>query len=286
MKSVKVVVLLAVVLILTPGLVHVHYPRQVSPLAVADDGCPPVQNTPFFTLVYGPVTINDQYAPAGAIVEARTPRGEVAGCFPVSTPGHYGAMYVYGEDTAITPSIPGMREGETVAFYVNGVKATSVPTLTWTNDWELHQVVLSATGVSSPTSFISIVKTVAPQGRVEYGDALTYTLVISAEPGVQAGLYDPLTGTTFLRFVKPVEGLTYTGQSITGTLTVTPTSQVTVSFAAHVDIPGTTGLTVSVTNRACVYPAGGITDDCVWSDTVTNDVFRPYVVYLPLILRF
>ena len=145
MKSVKAIVLLIVALILAPGLVRAHRPRPVSPPAVGAGVCPPVQNTPFFTIAYGTVTINDQDAPAGAIVEARTPRGEVAGCFAVSRhPGHYGAMYVYGEDTSITPPIPGMREGETVAFYVDGVAATSVPTLTWTNDWALHPITVYA----------------------------------------------------------------------------------------------------------------------------------------------
>ncbi len=144
MKSVKAVVLLIVALILAPGLVRAHHPRPDSPPVVAAGVCPPVQNTQFFTIAYGTVTINDQDAPAGAIAEARTPRGEMAGCFAVSTLGHYGAMYVYGEDTSVTPPVPGMREGEVVAFYVNGVAATSVPTLTWTNDWALHLITVHA----------------------------------------------------------------------------------------------------------------------------------------------
>lgn len=204
MKSVKVVVLLAVVLILAPGLVHAHYPRPISPPAVADDGCPPVQNTPFFTLVYGPVTINEQDAPAGAIVEARTPRGEVAGCFPVSTPGNYGAMYVYGEDTAITPPISGMREGETVAFYVNGVKATSVPTLTWTNDWELHLITIHTTIYTSVADFIAsptsgviplmvVFTNTSTGGYTEslwnFGDGMTNTLENTTHTYTVAGTY-------------------------------------------------------------------------------------------------
>jgi hypothetical protein len=47
-----------------------------------------------------------------------------------------------------------------------------------------------------------VTKTVTPTGQVRHGDELTYTLVISAAPGVQLGLYDPLTTTTFTRFVE------------------------------------------------------------------------------------
>lgn len=58
-------------------------------------------------------------------------------------------MYVYGEDTSVNPPVPGMRNGEVVSFRVNGVAATASPTLTWTNDRELHHVTLVA---SSPAS--------------------------------------------------------------------------------------------------------------------------------------
>jgi len=131
----------------------------------------------------------------------------------------------------------------------------------------------------------SVEKSVMPQGLVNYSDELTYTVVISAEPGVQVALYDPLTDTTFLHFVEPVAGITPAYQTITGTLTVTPTNQVTVSFVVKVGIPGTAGWTVSVTNRACVYPVNGTIEDCVWSNEVENPAFRPYGIYLPLVLR-
>ena len=84
-------------------------------------------------------------APVGTIVEAVSPRGDVVGCFEVTTAGHYGAMYIYGEDTSANPPIPGMRDGETVTFRVNGVVATATPSLTWHDDKAPHQVNLSAT---------------------------------------------------------------------------------------------------------------------------------------------
>ncbi len=108
--------------------------------------CPSVQNTPFFTLAYGAVTLDGASASVGTIVEARSPRGDVVGCFEVTTTGNYGMMYIYGEDNTVTPSIPGMRAGETVAFYVNGSPATASPTLTWSNDKTWHEVNLTAVG--------------------------------------------------------------------------------------------------------------------------------------------
>jgi hypothetical protein len=42
---------------------------------------------------------------------------------------------------------------------------------------------------------------------------------------------------------------------------------------------------VDVTNRACVFPSGRTLGLCTWSNEVTNSVFRPYDIYLPLVLR-
>jgi hypothetical protein len=142
-------------------------------------------------------------------------------------------------------------------------------------------------GEAAP-SVISITKSVAPQGRVDYGDELTYTLVISAVPGTSLGLYDSLTDTTFLRFVSGQQpaGVVSDGNVITGTLEITPTNQVTVSFVAQVGVPGTVGWMADVSNQACVYPVGGsFVEDCLWSNEVTNEAFHPYGIFLPLVLR-
>jgi hypothetical protein len=133
---------------------------------------------------------------------------------------------------------------------------------------------------------VSISKSVAPEGQVNFSDELTYTLVISAETGTQLGLYDPMTGTTFLRFVEQPAGIDHDSNVITGTLEITPTNQVTVSFVAQVGVPGTLGGTTDVSNRACVYPVGGtIEGDCTWSKPVTNEAFHPYGIFLPLVIR-
>jgi hypothetical protein len=130
-----------------------------------------------------------------------------------------------------------------------------------------------------------IAKSVVPTGHVAYGDELTYTLSILAAPGAQMTLYDPLKDTTFKRFLAQPSGINHVDGVISGTVTVTPTGDITVSFVAQVGIPGTAGLTVSVTNRACVYPFSGTIGDCIWSNEVTNPAFRFHNIYLPVVMR-
>ncbi len=114
--------------------------RHVSSAGV----CPPVQNTQKFTFLYGEVAINATPAPPGSVVEARSPRGDTVGCRVVDNAGEYPLMYVYGEETVAGTPIPGMREGEVIAFAVNGVPATPSPVPTWTDDKASHRVDLSA----------------------------------------------------------------------------------------------------------------------------------------------
>jgi hypothetical protein len=129
-------------------------------------------------------------------------------------------------------------------------------------------------------------KTVTPTGQVNYGDELTYTLVFSAAPDIQVGLYDPLEGTTFITFTERPTGVTQTNGVITGALTLTPTRPITVSFVAQASIPITAGWTVSVANHACLYPWSSTLGGCLWTNNVTKPVFRPYEkVYLPLIVK-
>jgi hypothetical protein len=110
----------------------------------AQAACPAVSGTPYLTIVYGSVQLDGTGAPVGTIVEAVSPRDDVVGCFVVHTAGYYGTMYVYGEDSAANPPIPGMRDGETVTFRVDGLVATASPLLVWHNDWTPHQIALSA----------------------------------------------------------------------------------------------------------------------------------------------
>ncbi|GEM_PF-3206107 len=107
-------------------------------------GCPAVQTSPTRTDVYGYIKVNGQLAPLGTIVEARDPRGITVGCYTIDTAGQYGIMPVYGEDTTITPTIPGMRAAEPLTFYVNGVLATPSPLVNW-GDLAQEQVDLTVT---------------------------------------------------------------------------------------------------------------------------------------------
>jgi len=57
-------------------------------------------------------------------------------------------MQIYGEDATASPPIPGMRDGETVAFYVDGQPATPSPSLVWHDDKNYHRVDLAVSGPS------------------------------------------------------------------------------------------------------------------------------------------
>ncbi len=107
-----------------------------------------VQNTPYMTLVYGQVRVNGAPAPPGTVVEAITPRGEVAGCFEVHTAGYFGVMQVYGADEE--GGIPGFQAGEPITWRVNGQEAKVTPAITWQDDKAVHEVVLEV--IAKPES--------------------------------------------------------------------------------------------------------------------------------------
>jgi hypothetical protein len=113
--------------------------------SAAGIACTDVAPTPYLTLVYGHVTVNDQPAPIGTRVDVVTPQGEVGGCFVVEQAGQYGFMHVYGADDTAEPPIPGFREGELLAFQVNGIPANASVALSWQDDKAPHEVDLAAT---------------------------------------------------------------------------------------------------------------------------------------------
>jgi hypothetical protein len=112
---------------------------------VGTSSCPNVSPTPFLTLLYGQARLDGAAAPAGAVVEVITPRGDVAGCTVVREGGQYGYVQVYGED-ATSPPIPGFRPGEPLAFRVDGRPVVAVPALAWQNDRTPHAVNLGVGG--------------------------------------------------------------------------------------------------------------------------------------------
>jgi len=115
---------------------------QAAPAAQPEDA-DDLNRTPYFTHYYGSVTAAGLPAPAGAIVEALSPRSDVVGSFQVKIPGFYGYMRVYGEDASASPPIPGMRAGETMIFRIHGNPATAVPSpVLWQDDKGTHEVSL------------------------------------------------------------------------------------------------------------------------------------------------
>ncbi|PDV97123.1 CARDB domain-containing protein [Candidatus Chloroploca asiatica] len=103
-----------------------------------------VTPTPSWSVAFGNVTVAGQPAPAGTVITAETPRGEVVGCFVVESTGQYGFMSVYGEDATGTPVIPGMRPGEPVVFRVNGAMAVPTPQFTWQDNKTRTRIDLAA----------------------------------------------------------------------------------------------------------------------------------------------
>jgi hypothetical protein len=92
--------------------------------------------TPYFTVFYGTVMLGNRPYPAGAWVEALSPRDEVVGCSQIVEQGVYPFLRVYGADE----DIPGMEAGEAVAFRVNGqiVELDNPPS--WQNDRDVHEL--------------------------------------------------------------------------------------------------------------------------------------------------
>jgi hypothetical protein len=202
-------------------------------------------------------------------------------------PGQTYTVVVYYDEANIPPNVD---EADLALYYWNEGNSRWVKEPTSTVNTVDNTITATPNHFSVWAGLFEIAtgiqKQVIPQGQVDYGDQLTYTLVISASPGTQLSLYDPMTETTCLHFVEPLTGIECVDNVITGTLEVTPTNQVTVSFVVQVGVPGTVGWTMDVSNRACVYPAGGtVEEDCTWSRPVTNEAFHPYDIFLPLVLR-
>lgn len=99
------------------------------------------QPSPYVTLAYGQALVDGSPAPAGARVEAVTPRGEVAGCAAVVGDGVFPLMLLYGADE--DGRTPGFRAGEPIAWRVDG-REVAGPVVVWADDKAVHQVRLEA----------------------------------------------------------------------------------------------------------------------------------------------
>jgi hypothetical protein len=224
-----------VVLLLLAGFV------RTSPVTTAGT-CPPVQITLKYTIVYGSVTVGGVAALAGSVVEARSPRNDVVGCFVVTSAGEYGAMFVYGEDTSVSPPVPGMRPNEPVTFWVNSAPATANPALTWADDKTAHRVDLTAT---LPTTSVQI--SPASGGTLTSSDG---HLTLNFPPGAVTSV----TTVTYTAQLAPTSALgsfQFAGRSFTLEATVggQPVTHFTGPF------------TLTLTYEDSDWQAAGISDE-------------------------
>ncbi|MCX7681654.1 MAG: glycoside hydrolase family 9 protein [Anaerolineae bacterium] len=144
-------------------------------------------------------------------------------------------------------------------------------------------VFVAAMVAKEAVSDFTVTKTVAPTGNVRHGDLLTYTIDIAGVPGTGGVLHDPLTNLHFVRFVEAPAGITYAEGAVGGALTIPETGHAIVSFVVAVDLPTPGQATVS--NQACIVPEGGTLGDAICSNIVQNTASRPYVIYMPLVMR-
>jgi hypothetical protein len=209
---------------------------------------------------------------------------------------------IVGHQNALTATVSPMTttlpityvwqvDGETSVTRTGGLSSTFYLTGTARRFQTIYVTVMNETSTDLAEHTIAWIEPVIinklanPVGQVDYGDLVTYTLFISETPGTQIHLYDPLTTTRFLRFVERPTGITYVTPTITGTLNISTSDFVVVSFIVQVATPITRGVTDTIRNHACSYALGQTLGFCRWSNEVTHEAFRPYEVFLPLVLR-
>ena len=87
------------------------------------------------SLVSGSLTIHGEPAAVGTEIEMRSERGERVGSTIVSDDGYFAPTYIFGTKTGASILGTGMREGEVVRFFVDGVEAKPLINYYWSNDW-------------------------------------------------------------------------------------------------------------------------------------------------------
>jgi WD40 repeat protein len=131
-------------------------------------------------------------------------------------------------------------------------------------------------------------KLVTPQGQVNYGDELTYTLRLVFPEDRNLVPYDRIpTYTTYISgSLDAPAGVAYdpVTNAINGTLNMTAAKPLTISFAVRVKVTGTLGFAPSIVNQACFYPFGGTLEGCIWSNEVHSFTYA-WSVYLPLVVK-
>ena len=214
--------------------------------------CPTVQNTPFFSVYYGTVTLNGLPAPTGSIIKAYSPRNDLVGCFITTTAGNYGMMYVYGEDTSVSPAIPGMRVDEVTTFTINDLPVSATPSQLWKNDKDLHNINITSIGVSA--DFIASPLSGASPLNVQFTD--------TSSGAISSWLWTFGDGQTSVErnpqhvYVTPgVYTVSLTIQGMSGSDSEVKTNFVTVSSAVNANFiadktSGVAPLNVNFTNNS------------------------------------
>lgn len=111
--------------------------------------CGGVEPTPTYTAIFGNLTVGGEAIPAGSRVEAYTPRGEIAGCFTVTTPGQYGFLTLFGADGTGDP-LPGFLDGEAVELRVDGRTVDLAEPVIWHDDKLSHRLNLALPAPEQP----------------------------------------------------------------------------------------------------------------------------------------
>jgi len=144
---------------MAPGRGYMLHMTQAATLVYPTTGCGLAANTPpavnttvtgcpaiptgIFTHYYGRALTADGPLPAGTMILAYSPRGEVVGCAQVKADGLVPYLRAYGADG----DLPGLRPGETVSFNAEGAgPPLAVDTPAWTGDYSVHRLDLTAAG--------------------------------------------------------------------------------------------------------------------------------------------
>ena len=128
--------------------------------------------------------------------------------------------------------------------------------------------------LTNPVIAVEVVKSAAPALTITNGSPITYTLVISADSETTLHLYDPLnSGLTWQGFVGDAPTtLAYMMGALTGTVTLSTTQPLTVTFAVEVNLPAASFISeyALVSNTAYYY----FTEETLSQKRASNTVTR------------
>jgi hypothetical protein len=137
---------------------------------------------------------------------------------------------------------------------------------------------------------IQVVKSAMPALTITNGSLITYTLAISASEDITLHLYDPLDANlTWQGFVGDApETLTYT-TALTGTVALSATTPLTITFAAEVELPAASFVSeyAQVANTAYYYFPGQTLSMMRPSNTVIRTIYdeAAFGIFLPLVVK-